>query len=143
MLQMSYSRLMRLSNDDGERPPPCVEDGSLTLKSLASNSSLSPGGYYYQKSNLLVIQAQPIFSEEVDNLIFSSLELDVLESCVTDKPANVFDEARPIFLNAKDWLEKAKEYYTMEHHASDAVEIIQDTSRLYQSLIFFEEDEDR
>jgi KIF-binding protein len=83
------------------------------------------------------------FSAEVDNLTFSSLEVDVFESCVTDKPANVFDEARPIFLNAKEWLDKAKEYYTMENHASDAVEIVQDTSRLYQSLVFFEEDEDR
>jgi KIF-binding protein len=76
-------------------------------------------------------------------LTFPSLELDVLESNVTDKPANVFDEARPIFLNAKEWLDKAKDYYSMENHASDAVEIIQDMSRLYQNLIFFEDDEDR
>ncbi|CAB3366462.1 Hypothetical predicted protein [Cloeon dipterum] len=125
LLQMSQSRLVRLSNEDAPdgRIPPCVEDGSLTLRNLAVSSLISP--------------------DEVENLTFPSLELDVLETCVTDKPANVFEEARPIFLNAKDWLDKAKQYYTMENHASDAVEIMQDTSRLYQSLIFFEDDEDR
>jgi len=76
-------------------------------------------------------------------LTFPSLELDVIESKVTDRPANVFDEARPIFINAKEWLDSAKDYYTMENHASDAVEIIQDMSRLYQALLFFEDDEDR
>jgi hypothetical protein len=43
LLQLSHSRLIRLSNDEGEGPPPSVEDGSLTLKSLASKSSVSPG----------------------------------------------------------------------------------------------------
>ncbi|XP_059477550.1 KIF-binding protein [Neocloeon triangulifer] len=125
LLQMSHSRLIRLSNDDvpGGETVPNVDDGSLTLKNLAANSSIPAG--------------------EFDNLSFPTLELDVFECKVTDKPANVFDEARPIFLNAKEWLDKAKSYYTMENHASDAVEIMQDMSRLYQNLIFFEEDEDR
>jgi len=43
LLQLSHSRLIRLSNDDGEGPPPRVEDGSLSLKNLALDSSLSPG----------------------------------------------------------------------------------------------------
>jgi uncharacterized protein (DUF927 family) len=71
------------------------------------------------------------------------LELSTYEGRVSARPANLFDEAREIFLDAKGWLAKAQEYYTMEHHASDAVEIIQDLSRLYQNLAFFEESEER
>ncbi|XP_012285625.1 KIF1-binding protein homolog [Orussus abietinus] len=79
------------------------------------------------------------------DLKFSSLEknLEFISSQITDKYVLDFNDARAVFLNVQKWLDEAKEYYSLEDHASDHVQIIQDMSLAYKHLAFFEESEDR
>jgi hypothetical protein len=80
---------------------------------------------------------------DMEDLWFTSLELSSYEDQVTDKYVLIYEDARKVFLNAQDWLTKAKQYYTLDGHASDCVHITQDHSQLYKYLAFFEEDEER
>ncbi|GFR62217.1 KIF1-binding protein homolog [Elysia marginata] len=68
------------------------------------------------------------------------LELTCYEELITDKLIRTFDEARRIFLFVVDRITNARSFYTLDSHASDAVEIIQDHSRAYKLLAFFELD---
>ncbi|KAK2584008.1 hypothetical protein KPH14_006465 [Odynerus spinipes] len=81
---------------------------------------------------------------------FDDLKFDILMDDIkpfadeiTDAYLLDFNDARPVFLNVQKWLDQAKSYYTLEDHASDYVEIIQDMSQAYKYLSFFEEMEDR
>lgn len=94
------------------------------------------------------IQADPksdISQECLDNLKFNSIENDIahIANNVTDKYLLDFNDAKAVFLNVQKWLDDAKTFYTLENHASDYVQIIQDVSQVYKYLSFFEEDEDR
>ncbi|XP_068204500.1 KIF-binding protein-like [Palaemon carinicauda] len=73
------------------------------------------------------------------------LQLDVcdLESEVVAKPVKNFDEARQVFLSGLRWLSSARQYYNMEDHAGDHVNITQEMSLLYKALAFFEPSEER
>ncbi|CAG05689.1 unnamed protein product, partial [Tetraodon nigroviridis] len=51
-----------------------------------------------------------------------------------------FSEARAVFLVGQSHVKKAKEYFQMEGHVTDHVEILQDHSALFRTLAFFEED---
>ncbi|XP_076686657.1 KIF-binding protein [Andrena cerasifolii] len=84
-------------------------------------------------------------SKLTNDLIFDVLEKEIesIASQVTDKYLLDFDDARPVFLNVQQWLKQAKEYYTLECHASDYISIVQDVSQAYKYLAFFEEHEDR
>lgn len=70
-------------------------------------------------------------------------ELENIAGQITDRYLLDFDDARPVFLNVQKWLDKAKEYYTLENHASDYARIAQDISQAYRYLSFYEELEDR
>ncbi|KYQ49183.1 KIF1-binding protein like protein [Trachymyrmex zeteki] len=70
-------------------------------------------------------------------------ELESITNEVTDMYLLDFNDARPVFLNVRKWLDKAKEYYTFENHASDYAWIVQDLSQAYKYLAFFEDNEDR
>lgn len=80
---------------------------------------------------------------ELSGLKFSLANLSPYEDQVTDKFVLTYEDARAVFLNAQQWLNKAKEYYTLEDHASDHVQILQDMSQMYKHLAFFEEDDER
>lgn len=84
-------------------------------------------------------------SKLTNDLKFDVLEKEIesIASQVTDKYLLDFNDARPVFLNVQQWLEQAKEYYTLECHASDYISIVQDVSQAYKYLAFFEEHEDR
>ncbi|XP_071439652.1 KIF-binding protein [Hetaerina americana] len=84
-----------------------------------------------------------LLKESTDQLWFTSLELLPYEEQVTDKYALTYEDAKAIFLNAQEWLRKAREFYQFDSHASDHVQIVQDQSQLYKYLAFFEENEDR
>ncbi|CAL1536932.1 unnamed protein product [Lymnaea stagnalis] len=71
------------------------------------------------------------------------LELTAYEERITDKLVRTFDDARKIFLFIVDKIKNAEKFYSLESHASDAVEIIQDHSRAYKLLAFFELDMNR
>lgn len=70
-------------------------------------------------------------------------ELESITNEITDMYLLDFNDARPVFLNVRKWLDKAKEYYTFENHASDYAWIAQDLSQAYKYLAFFEDNEDR
>lgn len=74
---------------------------------------------------------------------FNSLNLSIYENQITYKFALTFDDAKLIFQTAKQWIDKATSYYTMENLASDHIQIMQDASQLYKSLAFFEDDSER
>ena len=72
-----------------------------------------------------------------------NLELTSIEEQITWKDLALFDEARVVFLAVQKWLSTAKEYYSLDGHCSDYVEILQDHSKVYKMLAFFEGDLDR
>ncbi|TRY90524.1 hypothetical protein DNTS_002653 [Danionella cerebrum] len=54
-----------------------------------------------------------------------------------------FEEARSIFLVGQDYVAQAKEYFAMDGHVTDHIEILQDHSALFKVLAFFEQDLER
>lgn len=99
----------------------------------------------YSKNRLGESEAQT--PEEIDsdlkNLWFNTLELSMYENQMADTEVLMFDDAREVFLATQKHLNKAKEYYSLEDHASDHVQVVQDHSQLYKHLSSFEEDEER
>ncbi|XP_071787845.1 KIF-binding protein-like [Asterias amurensis] len=76
-------------------------------------------------------------------LRFECLELTSLENKVTEKCVVTFEEAREIFLAGQAWITESKEYYVLDGHVSDYIEIIRDHSALFKVLATFEVDLDR
>ncbi|KAM3876671.1 KIF-binding protein [Diretmus argenteus] len=54
-----------------------------------------------------------------------------------------FTEARAVFLVGQTYVTQAKDYFEMDGHVTDHVEILQDHSALFRALAFFEEDLER
>ncbi|KAG7462765.1 hypothetical protein MATL_G00188270 [Megalops atlanticus] len=54
-----------------------------------------------------------------------------------------FEEARAIFLAGQAHVAEAREYFEMDGHVTDHIEILQDHSALFKALSFFEEDLER
>lgn len=54
-----------------------------------------------------------------------------------------FQEARAVFLIGQTYVTQAKEYFEMDGHVTDHIEILQDHSALFKALSFFEEDLER
>lgn len=69
-----------------------------------------------------------------------SLDLSLYEREVTDDFVLMFDDAKEVFVCAQSYLNKAKEYYSLENEASQYARIIQDYAHLFKYLAFFEED---
>lgn len=70
-------------------------------------------------------------------------EIEKIVSEITDQFLLVFNDAAAVFKVTKKWLDEAKSFYTLENHASDYVQVIQDLSQAYKYLAFFEPDESR
>ncbi|KRT83188.1 hypothetical protein AMK59_4253, partial [Oryctes borbonicus] len=92
-------------------------------------------------SKLILKEDSSVKTEGLKQLFFP-LNLDVYEQKVTDQFLLTFDDAKKVFLNIQVWLNKAQEYYTLESLASDYIEIVQDQSQAYDSLVFYEESSD-
>lgn len=122
LLSSSRDRLLH-HTDDEETSIPCSLSSDLAQLQLAPDSSVS--------------------SQDLSDLYFKSLDVHAFEKQVTDQFALTFDDARTIFLNIKAWLDDAQQYYTLENHASDYVQIIQDMSQMYNYLAFFEDSPER
>lgn len=71
---------------------------------------------------------------------FASLELSLYEREITEDFVLTFEDAKEVFLVAQSYLNKAKEYYSLESEASQHSRIIQDYAHLFKYLAFFEED---
>lgn len=98
---------------------------------------------YYYIIMKLKFQIQCFVLDELLGLKFSPLDVTLYEGEVTDGYLLTFDDARIVFLNSQQWLNKATLFYTLEDHASDNVQIVQDMSQLYKALVFFEDNEER
>lgn len=81
--------------------------------------------------------AQFQVSEHCENF---ALDLSLYEREVTDEFVLTFDDAKEVFLVAQSYLNKAKEYYSLDTEASQYSRIIQDYAHLFKHLAFFEED---
>lgn len=91
-------------------------------------------------SKLTLKEDSSVKTDDLKQLFFTSLNLEWYEDKITDQFLLTFDDAKKVFLNLQVWLNKAQEYYTLETLASDYLEIIQDQSQAYDSLVFYEED---
>ncbi|XP_060530970.1 KIF-binding protein-like [Cylas formicarius] len=80
--------------------------------------------------------------DDLQNLSFTSISVDKYENCISDQFALTIADAKRIFVNAQEWIGKAQEYYTLDTHASDYIEIVLDFTQLYLNLIFFEDNYD-
>ncbi|CAN0013755.1 KIF-binding protein [Lampetra fluviatilis] len=65
------------------------------------------------------------------------------EERVPCRKALSFQEAREIFLFGQARVTQAKEFFVLDGHASDYVQIVRDQSALFKALAFFEEDLER
>ncbi|XP_018422585.1 PREDICTED: KIF1-binding protein isoform X2 [Nanorana parkeri] len=54
-----------------------------------------------------------------------------------------FKEAREVFLVGQNYINEAKEYFQLDGHVTDHIDVIQDNSALFKILAFFEEDYER
>ncbi|XP_037052408.1 KIF-binding protein [Bradysia coprophila] len=72
---------------------------------------------------------------------FESLAIGPFEDVITDQYALMFDDAKPIFLAIQTWLNKAKEYYTLDSEASEYAKIVQDQASAYKYLAFYDFDD--
>lgn len=73
-------------------------------------------------------------------LTFGSKIEEAYENVITDRYLLDMDDAKPVFLTALKWIEKAKSYYTPETEATEYSKIIQDHALVYKHLAFFESD---
>ena len=121
LMEVSRSRLLHEISDDAEATKP--DDHNADKKCEESSNLPEDETSVQQKPDVLF-----------------DLELTRVENQITDKYLLTFDQARLVFLRLQEWLNKAKEYYTIDEHCSDYIEIIQDNSNLYQQLAFYEMD---
>lgn len=81
--------------------------------------------------------------DKENSRMFFNLELTSIENQITDAHVCTFDEARLVFLKTQAWLNSAKEFYLLDGHCSDHVDIVRDHSQLFKLLAFFEPDLER
>ncbi|XP_051162908.1 KIF-binding protein [Leptopilina boulardi] len=77
------------------------------------------------------------------NLQFTTIEknIETIANEITDNYLLDFSDAKLIFFKINEWIDSAKQYYSLENHASDYVQLIQDQSQAYKDLAFFHNDE--
>lgn len=87
----------------------------------------------------------PACEEEAEpkSKLYFNLELTSTEEQITSKWLKVYEDARPVFLSVIKWLDSAKEYYVIDERCTDYVEIIQDNSKAYKLLAFYDLDFER
>ncbi|EDV21336.1 uncharacterized protein TRIADDRAFT_60261 [Trichoplax adhaerens] len=92
----------------------------------------------------LHISDNPEASRDRKNILyFDGLETTSYDESIPDHLIADFDEARKVFLTGLRWSEKAKDFFILDGHTSDHVELVQLQSRLYFILAFFEKDLER
>lgn len=85
--------------------------------------------------------------ERKSTVLFSSSDTFDSICALEDKVSCIFpldfDEARAVFLVGQNYVGEAKEYFEMDGHVTDHIEILQDHSALFKVLAFFDEDLER
>lgn len=79
----------------------------------------------------------------LEKLQFTSIEKNIepIAKEITDNYLLDFSDAKLVFFKINEWIDSAKQYYSLENHASDYVQLIQDQSQAYKDLAFFHNDE--
>ncbi|XP_074661475.1 KIF-binding protein-like [Tubulanus polymorphus] len=72
-----------------------------------------------------------------------NIEIARYEALVTDKCVSNYSEAREVFLYAQKCIEASKSFYIIDDFCSDYIEIVQDHSKIFKLLAFFEPDLER
>lgn len=85
-------------------------------------------------------ETDPVQFQLIEHYEKFALDLSLYEREVTDDFVLTFDDAKEVFMCAQSYLNKAKEYYSLENEASQHARIIQDHAHLFKHLAFFEED---
>ena len=83
-------------------------------------------------------EAQPEQPARHKSFKFVTLEVADLEAAVSSELVESYDGAKKVFLFAQKHISLSKEYYTLDNFASDHISIVQDHSRLYKLLAYFE-----
>ncbi|KOB64148.1 KIF1-binding protein-like protein [Operophtera brumata] len=96
-------------------------------------------------SNLSLEDNESICSGDMKSLVFPDLDVSGFESKVTDKFILTYQDMQEVFLCCQTWLDKAKEYYTLDTLTSseNTIEIIQLCALSYNYLAFYEDDDVR
>ncbi|XP_067129149.1 KIF-binding protein [Centruroides vittatus] len=76
-------------------------------------------------------------------VLIDSPEVKKIEQNITNQYILNFEKARIVFHSVQNWLKVAKDYFTLDGHTTDYVQLTQDSSRLYKLLAFFESNADR
>lgn len=129
LLAASKDRLMK-DEDREEDPRTAAAAAAAAAENVAGGKKMTP-------DELAALRA------ECGELVFASLETQRFEEQVTDQYALVMQDAERVFQFAQRKLNRAREFYRADTHASDYAKIVQDMSALYDTLAFFEEDETR
>lgn len=84
-------------------------------------------------------------SSEADKVyrLLKETQVAEIEEKVTCQFVADYDSARKVFLYGQDCLNQAKNFYALNEHTYDYVQILQDSSKLYKMLAFYETDVDR
>lgn len=85
-------------------------------------------------------ETDPVQFQLIEHYEKFALDLSLYEREITDDFVLTFDDAKEVFMCAQSYLNKAKEYYSLENEASQHARIIQDHAHLFKHLAFFEED---
>lgn len=122
----------------------CWAKYGLLLLSKSKDRLLNQTDYTDNlSSDLNKLSLDETFSNQaLQNLSFNTLDLANYENQITCKFILTIQDARLVFLHIQTCLNQAKTYYTLDSHASDYIEIIQDESQMYLNLLFFEENLD-
>ncbi|CAH1792549.1 unnamed protein product [Owenia fusiformis] len=95
----------------------------------------------HEQTGALLASAQN--AENSTSSIDFNLDVTNTEDNITANLVLDFEEARKVFLCVQRWLNSAKEFYKLDGHCTDYVEIIQDYSKVFKLLSFFEMDFER
>ncbi|CAD5112635.1 unnamed protein product [Dimorphilus gyrociliatus] len=89
---------------------------------------------------IVMNQMEETAETDEEDIFKFDLELDEQIAC---RHAKSFDEAKKLFLQVQNYLNEAKDFYKLDSHCSDHIEIIQDYSKLFKFLSYFEPDLER
>ncbi|XP_046575702.1 KIF-binding protein-like [Haliotis rubra] len=139
LLEASKDYLMKEVEDAREEVSP--DDHNADVKDGASKFSLSDSeaGRSEEENDSSVI----LDIENCKTFPRFNLEVTNYEEKITDQFVRDFSEAREVFLSVQTRLNDAKRFYVVDGHCSDYIQIIQDISKAYKELAFFELDMDR
>ena len=141
LLDVSRQRLLHdideEEEDDAENTEEKGKEEGAEKKVEDHNSDKKPNGSTGDEDEI-----KPGTSKSNSEVYFN-LEVTSNEEQITDKYLKDFDAARNVFLCVQKWIGSAKEFYVLDGHCTDHIELVQDYSTAFKHLAFFEPDFER